>query len=246
MPRIVASIEARMSSSRFPGKILSDIGGRPSLDRQVSRLRQCRLLDDIIVATTLSSPDDAVEAWAREFGVAYFRGSEEDVLQRVVEAQKSMRSDIVVEVCGDTPLIDPDIVDLAIETYLNNDCDVVSNTNKLSFPQGLDAQVFSLEILAWVADNIQDPAVREHVSLYFYENSNTYRIIHLLAPRHWQAPEIRLQLDYAEDYQLICEIYKRLEPEHGDRIGIEEILALLRQNPELPAINQHCEEMAVR
>jgi spore coat polysaccharide biosynthesis protein SpsF len=246
MPRIIASIEARMSSSRLPGKILSDICGRPSLDREVSRLRQCRFLDDIVVATTESAADDAVEAWAREFSVACFRGSEEDVLQRVVEAQKSMQSDIVVEVCGDTPLIDPNIIDLAIETYLNNDCHVVSNTNKLSFPQGLDAQVFSLEILNWVAENIRDSAVREHVSLYFYENPDSYRIIHLLAPQPWQAPGIRLQLDYAEDYQLICEIYQRLEPEHGEKFGVEEILELLRRNPELTAINRHCEEIALR
>jgi spore coat polysaccharide biosynthesis protein SpsF len=246
MPRIVASIEARMSSSRFRGKILSDIGGRPSLEREVSRLRQCRLLDDIVVATTISPADDVVETWAREFGVSCFRGSENDVLQRVVDAQKSMQSDIVVEVCGDTPLIDPEIIDLAIETFLNNTCQVVSNTNKLSFPQGLDAQVFSLDLLDWVAKNIADPAVREHVSLYFYENPDTYRIFHLMAPRHWHAPDIRLQMDYPEDHRLICEIFKRLEPQYGNHFGVEKILDLLRRNPELTEINQHCEEAPVR
>jgi spore coat polysaccharide biosynthesis protein SpsF len=246
MPRIVASIEARMSSSRLPGKILADIAGRPSLDLQVSRLRQCRLLDDIVVATTISPADDVVETWAGKFGVSCFRGSEEDVLKRVVDAQKSMQSDIVVEVCGDTPLIDPDIVDLAIETFLNNTCQVVSNTNKLSFPQGLDAQVFPLDLLDWVAKNISDPAVREHVSLYFYENPDTYKIFHLMAPRHWKAPEIRLQMDYPEDHQLICEIFERLEPLYGDRFGVQEILDLLKANPELSAINNHLEEAPVR
>jgi spore coat polysaccharide biosynthesis protein SpsF len=246
MPRIVASIEARMSSSRFPGKILTDIVGLPSLAREVARLRKSQLLNDIVVATTDSPADDAVEKWASEFGVACFRGSEDDVLQRVVNAQKFMNSDIVVEVCGDTPLIDPEVIDLAIKTYQSNDCDVVSNTSKLSFPQGLDAQVFSLESLNWVAENISDSAVREHVSLHFYENPKTYRIIHLFAPPKWQSPDLRLQMDYPEDHQFISEIFRRLEPEFGINFGIEEILSLLKQNPELTEINRHCEEIAVR
>lgn len=235
-----------MASSRLPGKILSDINGAPSLTRLVRRLRRCRRLDGIVLATTTSSSDDATQAWAEAEGVACYRGSVDDVLERVVEAQRSMESEIVVEVCGDMPLLDPGIIDMAIESFLINDCDVVSNTWKLTFPQGVDAQVFRLGALEEVARACDDAAVREHVSLYFYEHPERYRILNLVAPPRWRAPELRFQLDYAEDQTFINRVYALLEPEHGDDFGIEEILALLRRQPALAEINRHCEERKPR
>lgn len=244
--RIIASIEARMGSSRLPGKVLTDIGGKPALARQIERLRHSDGIDDIVVATTTAPADDAIVKWARDFGVATFRGSEEDVLARVVGAQKFMNSDIVVEVCGDTPLGDPDIIDQAIALFMANDCDVVSNTWKLSYPQGISAQVFRLADLEEVERTIADPAVREHVSLYFYETPERYRIIHMMAPPSCQAPEQRLQLDYGEDLELIREVFRRLEPNHGAAFGIIEIMKLLRADPVLAAINANRNEKPVR
>ena len=246
MPRVVASVEARMGSSRLPGKVLMDINGRPSLSRLVERLRSCKMLDDIVVATSINPRDDAVAAWAKSENVAVFRGSEADVLQRVVDAHAFMKSAIVVEVTGDCPLICPDVIDLGVSTFFANDVDVVTNARVPSYPMGADVQVFRTEALAWVAAHIQDPAVREHVSLYFYEQPEKYRIMHLMAPPQWQAPRTRLQLDYPEDLRFIREVYTRLEPRLGGVFGLDEIMTLLRAEPSLTDINIDCEERAAR
>ena len=235
-----------MGSSRLPGKSLADVAGVPAMTRLIRRLRQCRAVDDIILATSTAPADDALEAWAKHEGVAVFRGSEDDVLARVVGAQREMQSEIVVEVTGDCTLLDPQVVDLGIETFFANDADVVTNARVPSFPMGADVQVFRLRDLEWVADNVGDAAVREHVSLYFYEHPERYRIIHLIAPRVWQSPAQRLQLDYEEDLAFIREVYRRLEPAHGDAFGVTEILGLVARDPQLGAINAGCEEKAPR
>ena len=235
-----------MGSSRLPGKVLMDINGRPSLSRLVERLRSCKMLNDVVVATSIDPRDDAIAAWAKSEGVAVFRGSEDDVLRRVVDAQTFMKSDIVVEVTGDCPLICPDIIDLGVSTFLANDVDVVTNARIPSYPMGADVQVFRTEALSWVAAHIQDPAVREHVSLYFYEQPEKYRIMHLAAPPQWQAPRTRLQLDYPEDLRFIRAVYAKLEPKLGGVFGLDEIMTLLRAEPELTAINIDCEERAAR
>ena len=246
MPRVVASIEARMSSSRLPGKVMLDICGRPAIGRIVDRLQCCDYIDGIVLATTNSSADDVLAAWAEAAGVACHRGSESDVLQRVVDAQRSLESEIVVEVCGDTPLLDPGIIDQAVETFLDEDCNVVSNTWEPSFPQGIDAQVFRLSALEEVAATIDDPAVREHVSLYFYEHPERYRIHHLVAPTERRVPGLRLQLDYAEDLRFITRIYERLEPDHGGVFGVDRVLELLVREPALAEINRHRQERPAR
>jgi spore coat polysaccharide biosynthesis protein SpsF len=244
--KVVASIEARMGSSRLPGKVLADIHGRPALGRLVDRLRRCRTIDDLVLATSVSSADDALEAWGRSEGLAVHRGSEDDVLARVVGAQKMMSADVVVEVTGDCPLLDPDVIDLGVDTFFANDCDVVTNARVPSYPQGADVQVFRLDALVDVAARIDDPAVREHVSLHFYENSARYRIIHLLADRTQRSPELRLQLDYEQDLVFIREIYARLLPTCGAEFGVREILGLLAREPMLRLINANCVEKPVR
>lgn len=246
MPRVIASIEARMSSSRLPGKMMLDICGKPVVQRVTERVMNSALIDDVVLATTTNAADDVLANWAEDNDVPFYRGSEDDVLLRVVEAQRFMKSEIVVEICGDTPFVDSGLIDLAIRSFLANDCDVVSNTNKLSFPQGIDAQVFSLEALEAVEKTVSDPAVREHVSLYFYEHPELYRIVHLLAPAKWERPEQRLQLDYEEDLLLAREIYNALEPGLGSFFGLDEVINLLESNPVIAGINAACEEKPVR
>jgi len=246
MHRVIASIEARMSSSRLPGKVLADICGQSALTRLLRRLRRAKTLDGIILATSTNAADDALEQWANSQNLPVYRGSEDDVLARVVGAQQQMRSEIVVEVTGDSTLLDPEIIDLGVTTFLENDCDVVANVSKQSFPMGVDVQVYRLCDLEAIAQTIFDPPVREHVSLYFYEHPEKYRIFHLFAPPRWTAPDYRFQLDYPEDLRFISEVYRRLEPDYGDEFGIEEIFALLRQDPSLLDLNRHCIEKSVR
>ena len=205
----------------------------------VKRLRRARRVDDVVLATSVDPADDVLEDWGRSQGLAVHRGSEDDVLQRVVDAQRMMDSEVVVEVTGDCLLLDPELIDVGIVTFLENDCDVVSNTWKQSFPNGINVQVFGLADLADVARTVDDPAVREHVSLYFYEHPERYRVFHLFAPDRWYGPEIRLSLDYHEDHKLISTIYRRLAPTYGEEFGTEEIMALLRAEPALIDINRH-------
>lgn len=246
MPRVVASIEARMSSSRLPGKVLADIGGKPLLTLLLNRLRAAASLDAVVLATSTASADDALASWAADNSVAVFRGSEDDVLARVVGAHRTMGSDVIVEVCGDTPMIDPELVDAAIGAYQAGGADVVTTTVKPSYPQGCDAQVFAFADLAEVARTVFDPAVREHVSLHFYENDARYRIRHLEAPASLRLPDQRLQVDYAEDLALVQAIHARLSPAYGDLYPLSAIVDLLSANPELARINKGCAEKAVR
>ena len=245
-PRVIASIEARMASSRLPGKVLMDINGRPTLARVVDRLRQVSAVDGVVVATTTAPSDDVVARWAEAEDVAIFRGSEEDVLSRVVGAQRAMCSDIVVEICGDCPLIDAEVVDLAIRSYLANDVDVVTTGRVPSFPNGIDVEIFSLDLLGAVAESVDDPAVREHVSLHFYERPDAYRVCHLIAPQRWCRPDLRLVLDYPQDHALIDRIYRRLEPAHGGTFGLDAVIGLLASEPELAQINAGCRERSPR
>jgi len=246
MPRVIASIEARMGSSRLPGKVLADIHGKPALTRLLTRLRRCTRLDGIILATSVAKQDDQLEKWARSVDLPCHRGSEEDVLSRVLEAQRKMESEVVVEVTGDCILLDPEMIDMGVTTFLENDCDVVTNARKLSFPMGMDVQVYRLKDLEEVGKNVQDQPVREHVSLYFYEHPEVYRIVHLFAPARWHAPDYRFQLDYPEDLRFINEVFSELEPEWGESFGLEEIMGLLKRKPWLVEINRHCKEKAPR
>ena len=140
--RVIASIEARMGSSRFRQN-----DGRhcwqTHVDRVIQRLKQSKTLDGIVLATTSSDEDDVLEILAAQLEVPCYRGSEEDVLERVVDAQKYMNSDVVVEICGDCPLLDPDILDQAVEIYKSNDVDLVSTSVVQSYPQGTEVQVFA-------------------------------------------------------------------------------------------------------
>ena len=246
MPRVIASIEARMGSSRLPGKVLENINDKPSLTRLLTRLRKCVYLDDIVVATSTNHQDDAIVQWAEEENVAIYRGSEDDVLQRVVNAQESMQSDIVVEITGDCPLIDPDIIDMGVSTFLNNSYDVVSNTFKPSYPMGVDVQVFHFSLLKEIEQSVMDSVVREHVSIYFYEHPERYSIIHLQAPPSLYGPTLRFQLDYPEDLQFIRTVYKELEPMFGVCFSTGDVFKLLRDKPELKTINAHLQEKPTR
>jgi spore coat polysaccharide biosynthesis protein SpsF len=245
--KVVASIEARMGSSRLPGKVLMDLCGKPVIAWLVDRLRLCRTVSEIVVATSTASGDDALAAWCADYGVRCYRGSEEDVLSRVVGAHRELASDIVVEITGDCPLTDPDVVDLGVESFLFNDCDYVTNCEIPSFPQGICVQVFRFADLERMERESSDPAVREHVSPLFYEKKDVYRNINILAPDCWHLPtDCRTQLDYPEDLTFLREVCSRLVPTYGMGFRIQHLVELLRNEPQLMDINRHCEERSVR
>lgn len=245
--RVVASIEARMGSSRLPGKVLMDLCGQPVISWLVTRLRMCRMLDDIVVATSSSAGDDVLAQWCADNGVRCFRGREDDVLHRVVGAHREAGADIIVEITGDCPLTDPDVVDLGVETFLNNECDYLTNCEIVSFPQGICVQVFRFSDLERMEKESNDPAVREHVTPLFYERRDIYRNINMLAPGCWHLPtDCRTQLDYPADLDFLREVCGRLVPKYGTGFGLGQLVELLRAEPRLMDINRHCTERSVR
>jgi spore coat polysaccharide biosynthesis protein SpsF len=245
MMKVAAIIEARMTSSRLPGKIMLPVLGKPTLELLIERLKRATLLDSIIVATTTNTTDDAVEDLTRRLHIGCFRGSEEDVLDRVLRAAHAHNVDIIVEITGDCPLIEPLVVDKVIDTYLKNSCDYVSNTLKETYPNGLDTQVFSTAVLDRVASLTDDPADHEHVSLYIYEHPETFTLLNVesdLPEKYWGA---RLTLDTQEDYVLIRAIYEQLYP-RNPAFTLYEIIQLLEARPELLGINREIKQRAVR
>lgn len=225
--RICATIEARMTSARLPGKVLMDAAGKPMLAHMIERLRRVARLDDIIVATTTNDTDDPVVALAEQLGVGCFRGSEEDVLGRVLGAARANDVDLIVETTGDCPLIDPAIVTDVIDFYLAANVDYVSNAlAPRTFPVGMDTQIFATDILADVDRRTNAPGDREHVSLYIYNNPDRYRVAAVTAPAHHHAPDLRLTLDTPEDLRVIRSVFEALYPSNP-QFDLSDMLAFL-------------------
>jgi spore coat polysaccharide biosynthesis protein SpsF len=243
--KVVSTIEARMRSSRLPGKVLRPIVGKPMLELLIERLRRARRINQIVVATTDNPADDAIEQLARRLDIVCFRGSEEDVLDRVLRAAQSVAADVIVEITGDCPLVDPEVVDWLVTVYLANDYDYVANVLKRTYPDGLDAQVFATSVLAEVARLTQDPADREHVSLYIYERPEHYKLYNVESGLPEQYRDVRLTLDTPEDLELIAAIYSELYPKNP-AFTLNDVLRLLDRRPELRAVNAKVHDKPVR
>lgn len=226
-----------MTSSRLPGKVLLPVLGRPMLQHLVERLRAVPSLDEIVLATTTNATDDVLATFAEAQGISVFRGSEDDVMTRVIGAAESAGADIVVEITGDCPIIDPDIVEQTIRMFLHHDADYVSNAHIRSYPDGMDTQVFRLETLKRSAAMTNDPLDHEHVTLHIRNHPEIFRKAHLIAPPSLWWPELGLTLDEEADYRLLSRIIETLAPVNP-LFGCHEVLALLRQHPEWVEINQ--------
>ncbi len=235
--RIVATIEARMTSSRLPGKVLLPAAGKPLLAHLVNRLRLVPSIEEIVLATTINPKDDVLEGFAGQVGIACFRGSEEDVMGRVIGAACSVRADIVVEITGDCPIIDPLIVEQTIRMFLHNACDFASNSLVRSYPDGMDTQVFPLEILKRSAALTINPLDREHVTLHICNHPELFRQVCLIAPPDLHWPELGLTLDEQQDYELLKTLIEHFGADRLD-FGCREVIELLRSHPEWAAINQ--------
>ena len=180
--KVVATIEARMTSSRLPGKVLLPALDQPLLSHQIERLSQVKSLDEIVVATTSNISDNVIEEVASRSGIRCFRGSELDVMQRIVDTGDFAEADVIVETTGDCPLIDPLIVEQTIQMFMAHDVPYVSNNHIRSYPDGMDVQVFTLTALKKSLSMTQDPLDHEHVTLHIRNNPKLFPRVHLLAP----------------------------------------------------------------
>ena len=236
-PRIVATIEARMTSKRLPGKVLLPVLGKPILYYLVERLKAVDLIHNIVLATTHNPQDDILEKFALDNDIDCFRGSEDDVMARVLSAGEKAEADILVEITGDCPLIDIQITDQVIETYLNHEVDYVSNCHIRSYPDGMDVQVFSLKNLKISASMTQCPLDREHVTLHMRNNPHIFSRISLIAPKRIRKPKLGLTLDEIEDYRVINNIFEALYP-NNKYFSCEDIMDFLDLHPQIPLINK--------
>ena len=236
--RIVATIEARMTSSRFPGKVLMEACGKPMLQHMIERLQRVPSLDGIVVATTGNDADVPIVNLAQRMGVGFFQGSEYDVLLRVLHSARAYDIDVIVEMTGDCPLIDPVLVEDCIRGYEVAGVDYVSNVLERTYPRGMDTQVFATEVLADVADRTDDPEDHEHVSIFIYSHPEIYSLKNMAGPPELTNPGLGLTLDTPEDLKLIRRIFEILYPDIP-AFTLADILAVLKNNPELTELNAH-------
>lgn len=245
MEKVVAIIQARMGSTRLPGKVMKKIAGTTVLSHVIQRIRQSKLIDEIIVATSILEQDDVLAKEAVKCGIKSFRGSEDDVLSRYYHAAKNANADVIVRITSDCPLIDPFVVDDLVKYYKENDYDMVTNAgldlSQRTYPRGLDTEVFSFEILEEAFNTATKDYQREHVTPYIYENSN--KIYYY--KNHIDYSDHRWTLDTEEDFVLISKIYECLyKGQHN--FYMADILRLFEQKPELKRINAHVEQRRIK
>ncbi len=240
--KILATIQARTGSSRLPGKVLKTIVGKPMLELQIERIRQSRLIDEIVVATTTQPGDDVIEALAQKAGVSCFRGSETDVLSRVCGAIRKFKGDIHLEFQGDSPLPDPLLVDAVTGYYLKHadQYDYVTNALKMTYPPGADVCVYPAKALLAADERVQDPAQREYVGVHLFTHPELYRIKNLEAPPWFRYPDIHLEVDTPEDFEVVSAIFEQFYRKNPG-FGLGEILAFLKERPDLIDKNKNVE-----
>jgi spore coat polysaccharide biosynthesis protein SpsF len=235
--KIVATIEARMTSSRLPGKVMLKVLNKPILSYLVERLKTIKCIDEIILATTTNKTDDVLEIFAKEYNISCFRGSENNVLDRVINAGKKANADIIVEITGDCPIIDPSIVDQTIKIFINNNVHYVSNNHIRSYPDGMDVQVFKLQTLINSSKLTNDELDQEHVTLFIRNHPELFSKINLIAPfdLHW--PELGITLDEESDFELLKKIIENFENKNKN-FSCHDIIEFLISNPSLLELNK--------
>lgn len=244
MGKVVAIIEARMTSSRLPGKVLMEAAGKPMLQILVERLQNAATLDGIVVATTIRASDDPIESLCDRLGAGCFRGSEENVLERVCGAAVASGAETVVEITGDCPLVDPWQVDHAVDFFrsVHPGSRYVSNCAPAgNAPVGMNVQVFPTADLLGVLEGSPDEMDREHVSYHFYrpESGDFYHPSYINYDPPLSRPDIWVTLDYLEDYKLLKALYEDCSVRSA-KFGLRDVIQWVDGHPEL---HHRCKEL---
>ena len=229
---ILGIIQARMGSSRLPNKVLLDIAGKPSILWIYERLSQSKFIDKVVVSTSISEKDDLIETFCNEHNLPYYRGEEEDLLDRLYKTCVQFNADHFVRITGDCPLVDPRIVDLLISFYLNQkDLDYASNNLMFPYPHGIDAEIFRVLTFKKVWEEVTDPKMRALAGAYIYLNQDQFKVASI---KYSKDLPMRVTLDYYEDLQLIREIFKYF----GKKMFyLEDLEKLYEDKPDLFDIN---------
>lgn len=234
---ILTILQARVSSTRLPGKVLMPLLGQPMLARQIERVWHARMVGELIVATSTDPSDNALAALCAALGVTCYRGQLTDVLDRYYQAALPLQPTHVVRLTGDCPLADPEVIDRVIGEYLASGCDHVSNgAAPASFPDGLDVEVFRFAALEQAWREAQLPSEREHVTPFIYKHPERFRLGQVRAET--DLSHLRWTVDEPADFALVQAIYEALYPTKP-AFGTQDILRLLQARPELATMNTH-------
>ncbi len=235
MTRIVGIIQARMGSTRLPGKALADLAGAPFFARVVERMRACETLDVLVLATTTAAADDPLAALAADLGLLVYRGAVDDVLDRFVHAARMAAADLIVRITADDPFKDPVVTDHAVRLWLQQpDLDYVSNTLEPTYPEGLDIEVVTRAALERAHREARLPSEREHVTPYIWKHPDRFRVHNFKHAR--DLSHLRWTVDYPADLEFARAVYERLY-RPGRVFLMDDILRLLEAEPALAQIN---------
>jgi spore coat polysaccharide biosynthesis protein SpsF len=231
---ILAIIQARSSSSRFPEKVLKPILGRPMIFCEIDRVKKSKFINNFVVATSEASTDDGLVKLCRQHDIDTFRGDLFDVLDRYYQCAKTFQADNIVRLTGDCPIIDWTIIDEVIEKHIQEDNDYTSNTLELSYPDGLDVEVIRFSALATAWKKAKLPSEREHVTPYIYRNPQWFKVGCLKNKKDYS--KLRWTVDEPEDLVFINLIYELLYPKN-ECFLMDDVIKILEENPEINGIN---------
>lgn len=229
--KTVAIIQARMGSTRLPGKMMLPLERSHVLTHDIQRVQEADTIDEVVVATSTKTADDIVARYANRAGATVFRGSEDDVLDRMFSAATEANAETVVRITGDCPLIDWDVIDAVVDRLATENVDYCSNTVERTFPRGLDVEAFSYESFKHIHENAKEPHHREHVTPYYRENDDQFNLASVTSEeifnRSWMQDrtDLRITLDEADDYELLREVYNRVEYE--DTLPIRDAVSVI-------------------
>lgn len=235
-------IQARMGSTRLPGKIFKDICGQPMLAHVISRVRRASLPNNVIVATSTEAADDVVAEFCAANSVNVFRGSELDVLDRYYQAARAHAADAVVRITSDCPLIDPEVMDQTIRAFVEMKPDYANNFMARTYPRGLDTEVISISALERAWRNASEPYQRMHVTPYIYQNPAEFNCINIAGDHNYSG--YRWTVDTVEDLDMVRAVYDRLGPS-GD-FGWRDVLALMQREPALAEMNSGISQKSLK
>ena len=241
--KVVCLVQARVGSTRLPGKILKEICGKTILHHEIDRLKKCKEIDEIVIATTDKEDDDKIVNEAKKLSVKYFRGSENDVLSRFYYAAKENNADIVVRVTSDCPCIDFEILDKMLiyfkDKYKEKQVDYLSNTIKRTYPRGYDIEIFTFSALEKSYINAEKEYEREHVTPYIYDKTNNF--LKLSFENKDDYSEYRVTLDTIEDFIVIKNIFENLYYKNP-YFKLNDVVQYLNNNLHIVDINKHIEQ----
>lgn len=233
--KVVAIVQARMGSSRLPGKVLKKVLNKSLLDYQMERIKRTKLIDEIVIATTLNPIDDVLVQFCESRSIPYYRGSEQDVLSRYYEAAILFDADVIVRLTADNPLIDPEIIDRTVAEFLSdNTLDYASNTIERTYPRGMDTEVFSFALLEKLNTVATSPSNREHVTSYISEHPTLFRIKQVKDDKN--ESRFRLTVDTPKDFLIISQITEILYKK-CPYFSYDDILSLLYERVDLQSFD---------